>query len=196
MIYTDIKAIHLTLLTDSGFLIKSIIISCEREKEKEKWFQTERSSSLQRGLINICQSAGRSAVELLMWQCPAASVPANYQWTHRRSVLKCPGYCYRGSHQINVSDWLQRCCAFCSSPKTAVRKGIVLPKMIILLLIHSHRFQTHTCFVLLNAQDVLKKVHAAFFLIMKACIAGAVKSAKKVDNKTHMIHSKSFKVIQ
>lgn len=78
-VYTDIKAIHLTLLTDSGFFIKSIIISCERDKEKEKWLQTEHSSSLQRGLINMCQSAGRSAVELLMWQCPAASVPANYQ---------------------------------------------------------------------------------------------------------------------
>lgn len=98
------------------------------EEEKEKWFQTERSSSLQRGLINICHSAGRSAVEQLMWQCPAASAPANYQWTHRRSVLKCPSYCYRGSHQINVFDWLQRCCAFCSSHKIAVIQGIVLLK--------------------------------------------------------------------
>lgn len=85
---------------------------------------------------------------------------------------------------------------FVQALKLQLGKEQFSQKMIILLLIHPHRFQTHTCFVLLNAQDVLKKVHAALFLIMKACIAGAVKSTMKVDNKTHMIHFKSFKVIQ
>lgn len=133
-------------------------------EEEEKWFQTERSSSLQRGLINICHSAGRSAVEQLMWQCPAASAPANYQWTHRRSVLKCPSYCYRGSHQINVFDWLQRCCGFCSSHKIAVIQGIVLLKNDNSVIYSCpHVFRPCTSFVLLNEQDFLKKVHAAFF---------------------------------